>query len=236
MDGIEDFFEFWAWLPAEGDEVFAGNEGRRDEGFVGEVFGAGLEKGVVVEVAVAPEAIDAVKFHFFGKGGASHEAFEAGDAHVLNVFEDHVVLNHFDRVGEEVVGEAEAAHEGFGHACADRFVAVEAKASGFVAGLGGRFADVVKENRKNKGEGNGFGKEAEHKAGVNVHIAFGVEFGGLLAAFERGDFGEDFVKKAGGIQEVESFDAMGREEDFGEFLADAFGADLVDGRGTSLNG
>jgi hypothetical protein len=51
--------------------------------------------------------------------------------------------------------------------------------------------------------------------------------GGLLAAFEGFDLGEDFFEESALIEEIETADAVGMGEDLDQFLADAFGADRM---------
>ena len=72
----------------------AGDNGGGIRGFVGKFFAAAFQKFVVVENAVAGQAIDPVQFKFVGKRWTRHETLEPGHAHILDILEDHVVLNH----------------------------------------------------------------------------------------------------------------------------------------------
>ena len=237
LDGFEDGAEVGARFPAEVDEVAAGEEGWGDEGFAGEFFGFCFEEVEVVEGTVAALAVDAVEFEFLGKAFAGHEAFQFGGAHVLHVFEDHVLADGFGDALDVVAGEAEAVHEFFGHGGADAVVSAEADAV-FVGVVteGGGFADVVEEDGEGGG-GGGVGREQfEHGAGVDEDVAFGMELRGLLAAFEFFDLGEDFFEESALVEEVEAADAVRVGDDFDEFLADAFGADGVDVGGVNADG
>lgn len=71
---------------------------------------------------------------------------------------------------------------------------------------------------------------------MDPDIAFGVELRGLGAAFESGHLWEDCVEQAGGIEQIESMDPVRMQKDTGQFFADAFWADLVDGGSVFLYG
>ena len=147
----EDGFEGRAGLVAAVDEIFAGDEGRRDEGLVGELLGLGLEELVVVVEAVAGGAVDAVEFEFLVEVGCGHEALEFGGAHILDVHELHVAVDGVDGGVDDVVGEAVAAEDVSGHFGTESVVAVEADPvlCGIV-GVGGGFGDVVEEDGKDE--------------------------------------------------------------------------------------
>ena len=199
---------------------------------------------MVVPEAVGGVAVNAVKLEVEGEGGAGHEALELGGAHVLDMHEAHVVGDDGGDVLDGFVRVAEAAEDGFGHFGAEGVVAVEAVALLFlVPGLGGGLGDVVEEDGEAEGEVVAFGEvrvflaeEVESDAGVGVDIAFGVEFGRLLAASEGAQLGEELVGEAGVHEEVETAGAGGVGDDFGEFLADPFGGDAGEKGGVFLEG
>ena len=76
------------------DEVMAGEEGRWDKWFAGKFFAATFKKFVVVEIAVACQAINPVQLKLVLEGWTCEEALETRHAHILDVFEDHVILDH----------------------------------------------------------------------------------------------------------------------------------------------
>ena len=195
--------------------------------------------GVVgVEFAVAGLAIEAVEFEVFVELREADEALKGGLTHLADVFKLHVVGDEgFDLVGV-VIGEAEAAAEGIGHADADLDVAVKADAiAGFRARpKGGRFADVVKENAPCQGWRDFRGKAFEHEKGVDPDVAFGVELRGLGDAFHGGDFGKQFAEKAEFVEEFETTAGGSFGKEFGEFFANALGGNDVDFAGVFADG
>ena len=140
-------------------------------------------------------AIDAVEFEFVIDQGACEESFEFGDAHFLDVFEDHVVRDQFDGGVDLGAGEAEVEHDFFGHFRPELVVSVESNASIRIHGESARFAYVVKENGKDEVWRYGGREEAEHYSRVDEDIAFGVELGWLLASFEIFHFGKDLSEE-----------------------------------------
>jgi len=158
---------------------------------------------VVVAEAVRGVAVDAVEFDFLGKRGASHEAFEFGGSHVLDVHEAHVMGDHVGDVIDDLVGKLEAAEDLASHVSAEHVMAVEAVASSFfIPSLGGGFSDVVKENGEAEFEGGTGLKKAEGDFGVGVDVAFGVIFGRLLTANEGAELREKLICKSGVHDEV----------------------------------
>lgn len=169
--------------------------------------------------------------------GAGEEASEGGGAHLPDADEVHVVGDGGGDGVDDVIGVAEAAEDGAGHFGAEFVVAVEADAAGVgIDGAGGGFGDVVEEDGEDEREGGVRGKEGEHEAGVNEDIALGVELGGLVAALEVDDFGEDDGHEAGVHQEVETVLAAGGKPEAVELVADAFGTDAGDEGGGGLEG
>lgn len=140
-------------------------------------------------------AIDAVEFEFVIDQGSCEEAFELGDAHFLDIFEDHVVGDQFDSGIDIGAGEAEVEHHFLGHFRPELIVSVEANASIGIDGESAWFAYIVKEDGEDEGCGYGGWEEAEHDSRVDEDIAFGVELGWLLASFEIFDFGKDLSEE-----------------------------------------
>src|SRR6185312_15324479 len=114
-------------------------------------------------------------------------------------------------------------------------MSVEADASG--AGLeGGGLADVVEEGSPGEG-GRGVGGELfEQDEGVGEDVALGVELGRLLDSVEAVDFGQDLFEEAEAVEEFEGAAGAALGQHAGEFVADAFEADLMDLVGAAADG
>ena len=109
-------------------------------------------------------------------------------------------------------------------------MSVEPDASlGWVEGACCGFPGIVQQHGEHEGQGNFFGKQAEHESGMGPDISFRVEFGWLAATFEGLHFGEDDAQQTGGIEEVESAQAVPVQEDAHEFIPYPFDADFGDG-------
>ena len=226
-----------AGLPTQGDEVAAGEERGRDEGFVGEFPGLGFEKIVVVEGTVAALAVGAVEFEFFGKTLAGHEAFQFRGAHVLYVFENHMLADGFGDAVGVVAGKAEALHDFLGHGGTDAVVPAETNAVFVrVVTKRGGLADIVEEHGKDEGGGGFRRQQSKHGAGVDKDVSFGMELRRLLAAFERFDFREDFVKEPALVEQVEAAEPAGVSKNFDQLFAHALGTDRVEVGGVGSDG
>ncbi len=194
-------------------DLFVLVEGTRDcAGGVGaeefkEVFEFGLEK---------PAAA----------GGVGH--FEERDSH-------HVVLNEEVDFFDDFAWKAQAREDLFGNVGADLGVVVVTDAFG-VLGKCGEFADVVKECGPFEGEGGFGGEGVEGAEAVIPNIAFLMILEGLGEAFELGEFGNDVLQNADFEEFFEGLAGVGVVEDhFGEFFAEAFGADVGDEVGVGFD-
>jgi len=58
----------------------------------------------------------------------------------------------------------------------------------------------------------------------------------LFATLQAAYFREDFIHQVAGVEEVEALEAIWREEDFNQLLADALGAYFMDAAGTLADG
>ena len=237
LHGFQDWAEVGAGSPAEGHEVVAGDERRRDEGFVGEFFGFGLEKIVVVQGAVAALAVDAVELEFFGKALAGHEALQFGGAHVLHVLEDHVLADGFSHAVDVLAGKAESLHDLLGHGGTDAVVPAETDTVFVRVVTKGRgLADIVEEHGKDE-RGGGFRRQqSQHGAGVDEDVSLGMKLRRLLAAFERFNFREDFFEQSAFVEQVETADPVGVGKNFDQLLTDALGADRAKVGGVGSDG
>ncbi len=216
VEGLHDFFAgeegFWEefecgdFVAVEFFDLFVLGEGARDcGGGVGaeefeEVFEFGFEK---------PAAA----------GGVGH--FEDGDSH-------HVMSDEEVDFFDDFAWEAEAREDLFGDVGADLGVVVVADAF-CVLGKSGEFADVVKEGGPFECEGGFGGKRVEGAEAVIPNIAFLVILEWLGEAFELSEFGNDVFEDADFEEFFEGLAGVGVVEDhFGEFFAEAFGADFGD--------
>ncbi len=179
---------------------------------------------------MATKAIKPVQFEFVFEAGPGHESPQLCRAHVSNILEYHVVGNGADDGIGLLVGKPESAEEALRHLRADPIMAVEADASCLIDHSGGGFAYVMKQNGPDQCKGGFRCQQAEHQAGVHKHIAFGMEFRRLVAAFERGDFRENSGEQSGLIQQIECGESGGSNKHAGKFVPDAFGAYIIDER------
>ena len=212
-----------------------GQKWRRNEGFAGEFLAAAPEELVIVQRAVASQAIHAVQFEFVVKRRSSHEAFEPRNAHVLDVLEHHVILHHFDRGLDFLVGEPQPSHDLLCHASAHRLVSTEANSSHCIALPRRRLAQIVEEHCENERHRDVLRKEGEHEARMDKDVALRMKVRRLLAALERRDLGQDFGHEPARVEQVEAAHSMRRGKDLHELIADAFGADFADGRCARTN-
>ncbi len=217
---VKNAGEDGAGLHALGDEVAAGQKGGGTEvlGLEGVQFGA--DEVVVVELAVAGEAIQTVKFEVFIEDGETKEAAESAGAHLADVEPVHVMGDQ----GGDLVGvflrAAQASEDGFGQAGADGGVAVETDAVGEPEG--GGLADVVQEGAPGE-RGRGVAQTGEQEKGVGPDVAFRVVLGRLSDPAQGGNFGQNMNQQAGFFEEAEAVLSVALGEDAGEFVADAFG-------------
>ena len=226
----ENVFEFWTGFESEIDEVFACDERWRDERFGCKLFALGAEEVVVISEAVTAATIYTVQFHFFLKGGACHESFNFGGAHLLHVHEVHVVGHHGANRLRGCVRALQPMQDLFCHLGTYAVVAVESDAVVFrIVGIGGWFSDVVQKN----GEGKFLGDFAvgplqhfQHDTGVLVNIALGVPLRGLFTADEIVHFRHNVAHESALSEEFKSTGAGRGGEGAGEFVTDPLGADL----------
>lgn len=71
---------------------------------------------------------------------------------------------------------------------------------------------------------------------MDVDVALGVPLWRLFAADEVEKFGEEAAGEAGLGEEIEAASAVVGDDDFGEFIADAFGGNLAEERGAVMEG
>ena len=141
-----------------------------------------------------------------------------------------MLFDRFDGGVDLGARKTEPMHDLLSHCGADFIVAVETDAAGFIDARGRRLADIVKEDAEDEREGDLVRQEREHEAGVLEDVALGMELRRLLAAFQGVDFGQNDLEQAARIEQVPAADALRREKNSHQLLADALGADLADAR------
>lgn len=231
----EEFAHGGTGFHAEGLQVVAGQQWRADLGLVFEFAGLFLHKFVVIKAAMGAEAVEAVEFEFEGKGVAQEHPAQGGFAHVFHVLELHVMQDGGDDFIGLFAGKFEALQNGFGHLCANFFVAVKMDGVAVgIAGGGDGLGDVVEERGPGQ-RGRGVGRQfLQHEPDVLIDGAFGMVIGRLIAGDGGENLGQDLLEQTAVAEQVQSARGVGRAEEFQEFLADAFGADGENLRGAGL--
>jgi hypothetical protein len=232
----EHLFEAWAGGVTGSDQVASGDEQRRPNHFVGELFPSPFGELPERKIAMAGERVDAVEFEVFVEMREAEEALERGLLHLLDVAEAHVIFDEGENLGAVLVGKAQAAQDFVGDADADLDVAVEADAVGRLVGEGGGLADVVEERAPGEGRRHARRKFFKEQEGVDPHIALGMVLGRLLDAVEFANFGQHFFEQTCPVQRFECAAGVAFCEHAGELVADAFAADLSDSGGELADG
>ena len=111
---------------------------------------------------MAARAIDPVQLQLVVKRGPRHEPFQFGHTHPWNIFENHVLTNHFDGGVNLRPGKTEPFHDLLRHLRAHAIVGVEANSASFVHARGRRFRDVMEKNAENERHRNFFRQQLEH--------------------------------------------------------------------------
>ena len=228
LDCFEHASKLRTGFPAHGDKVVSVDERRRDQRFTGELLGFLGEKLVVIEHAVAAHAIELVEKQLVGEVGARHETFEFRYAHLLHIFENHVLIHSFNSGVDLFPGKPEPLHQCGCHPGAELVVAAKTNpALGGVKAECARFADIVEKNGEYQRQTRLFWRQFEHQSRVNKDIAFRVELWGLLAAFKSGQFWKNRMHKAALIEQIEAAQPLGTQKNAHELLSDPLSADIV---------
>jgi hypothetical protein len=225
----QHFFEARAGFVTGTDQIPAGDEERGADFFFGELFPSPFCEFVEREIAVTRGDVEAMQCEVFVEFRQAEEALEGRLFHLLDIAEAHVIFNEGENLGAVFVREAQAAQDFVRDLHADLDVAIEADAIRRFVRKGRGLADVVQERSPGERGGRAGWELFEKQEGMNPDVAFGVVLGRLGHVVQLRDFGQDLLEEAGAVEEFEGAAGVAFREHTGEFVADAFAADLIDG-------
>ena len=171
---------------------------------MGKLILFGAQENMIIQKAVAAQAIDAVKFHFFLEAWPRHETLELGDTHLRHVLERHVLADRLHRKVRNGTRETQPLHHANGHVRTHALVAVETDAAIRVYLRGRRLANVVQQDGKNERHARFRRQQRKHQTRMHEHITLGVELRGLLAAFAGVQFRQDLAQQTARVEQVEA--------------------------------
>jgi hypothetical protein len=233
FDGQKDLLEARPGLEAHGLEVIAGDKAGGADLFGRRLGKEAADEFVILKLAVAGAAIEAMKLEMLLEAGQADEALQGSGTHLKNVLETKMVRDEGADLRGVVIRKAQAAADFLGHARADLDVPIKADAIAGMRGRseGGRFADIVKKDAPGEGGRNAGGQAFEHHQGVNPNVTFGMKLGRLGHALHAGNLWEDEGEQAGLVEELKAAAGGAFGEELGELVAEALARDLADFRG-----
>ena len=235
LDGAEDLLEERAGRIAHRDEVLAGHKRGRAELLLGIRLQLLPAELVIVEEAVAPEAVEAMELQVEREIGHPQKPLQPVRPHLADIHEEHMAPDEGADGLRLLPGEAEPGEDRGGDLLAPPVMAVEMDAGGILeAGL--RLPDVVQQGPPGETRIGARRQEVEHPQGVFPDIPLGMEHRGLPDAPEGRHLRKGLGDQAAFGEEFHAAARPAAHQDFAEFVPDPLGADPPDGGGLTPDG
>lgn len=230
LDGPEDLLENRTRRKTHPDQIQSGQQAGRPELLFRILSQLLLAECIMIEKAVAPEAVEAVELQVKREIRRPKEAFEAVRPHLPYIHEQHVTAYEGENRLHLLTGEAESPEDRGRDLFPALNMAVE-MGPGCIVGPGDRLADIVEENCPGKtrvGLSIRLGQQGDHPQRMLPDIPLGMKNRGLFDTPKRMNFWNDFNKKTAFGQEFQAAPRRAARQQPGELVANPLGADPHD--------